>query len=153
MLNEYPNSKIYVPLGIGNHFDHIEVFLSSLMYMVDNALHNQSVFYEDFYGMISTKIRNKHYIIKSYGKRKMKKPERSSFKFFIITNVMSTMISEPSIETFLEPKYKNLVWKCVPEQIKDYEEQKIKAINFYESQVKLFGIKHLKRALEVYHRN
>ena len=73
-----PKARIYAPLGVGNHFDHVEVFLASLMYMVDNALFDNFLFYVDFYGITSTKIRRKHYLGNKIITRGTKKPEKSS---------------------------------------------------------------------------
>ncbi|MHA2309022.1 MAG: PIG-L deacetylase family protein, partial [Candidatus Heimdallarchaeaceae archaeon] len=79
LIEKYPKFKIYTPLGIGNHFDHVEVFFASLMYMVDNALYDNFLFYIDSYGMFNTKILRKHYLGKKIPQLGSKKPEESSF--------------------------------------------------------------------------
>ena len=152
-IDESPNSIVYAPLGIGNHFDHVEVFLAALMYMVDYALYDNFRFYVDFYGMVNTKIRKKHYLGKKIIRKGLKKPEKSSLKFLMITTIMNSMISGSSIEKLLETKYKSLSWELEPISIHGYEKLKFSALECYESQIKLFGIKHARKAIETFHRN
>ncbi|MHA1447680.1 MAG: PIG-L deacetylase family protein, partial [Candidatus Heimdallarchaeaceae archaeon] len=111
IFEKNPKSKIYAPLGIGNHFDHVEVFLASLMYMVDNALFDNFLFYVDFYGITSTKIRKKHYLGSKILTRGTKKPEKSSIKWYIITSVVNSMISGHSIEKIIPSKYLDIEWE------------------------------------------
>ncbi len=152
-IDESPNSIIYAPLGVGNHFDHVELFIASLMYMVDYALYDQFRFYVDFYGMISTKIRKKHYIGKKLIRKGLKKPEKSSLKFLMLTSVMNTMISGSSIEKLLETKYRSLNWELEPISIHGYENLKFTAMEYYESQIKLFGKEQARKVVETYHKN
>lgn len=152
-IDESPNSIVYSPLGIGNHFDHVEVFIASLMYMVDYALYDQFRFYVDFYGMASTKIRKKHYLGKKLIRKGFKKPEKSSLRFFIITSVINSMISGSSIERLFETRYKSLNWELEPISIHGYENLKFSAFECYESQIKLLGRKQARKATETYHQN
>ena len=153
MLDEFPKSQIYAPLGIGNHFDHVEVFLSALMYMVDHALYDKFLFYVDFYGMFSTKMRRKHFLGKKIISRGTKKPEKSSFKWFMITTVMNALISGNAIEKLLPSKYLDLEWELKTNSIKGYEKLKISSLKCYESQVKLFGIKTIDKFFDRHHKN
>ena len=153
LIEEHPKFKIYSPLGIGNHFDHVEVFLASLMYMVNNALFDNFLFYIDSYGMFSTKILKKHYLGKKISAFGSKKPEKSSLKFYMITSVMNSMISGHSIEKLLSSKYLDIEWELVTNSIKGYEKLKLSALEAYESQIKLFGRKTLEKFFSRYHRN
>jgi len=81
IIEEDSKSKIYSPLGIGNHFDHVEVFFASLMFMIDYALFDNFLFYIDSYGLFSSKILKKHYLGKKLVTFGTKKPEKSSLKF------------------------------------------------------------------------
>ena len=153
IFEKNPKSKIYAPLGIGNHFDHVEVFLASLMYMVDNALFDNFLFYLDSYGMFSTKMRKKHYLGKKIVSLGAKKPENSSFRWFMITTVMNSMISGNAIEKLLPSKYLDIEWELKTNSIKGYEKLKLSALECYESQVKLFGIKTLKKFFSRHHKN
>ncbi|MBY9000664.1 MAG: PIG-L family deacetylase [Candidatus Heimdallarchaeota archaeon] len=153
LIEKYPKSKFYAPLAIGNHFDHVEVFLASLMYMIDYAIFNKFFFYVDFYGMISTKIRRKHYLGDRLVSIGTKKPEYSSFKLFMITSVMNSMISRNSIEKLLPAKYLDVEWELKTNTIKGYENLKFTALECYESQIKMFGKKVLKKFFNNYHSN
>ena len=153
LLEKYPKAHIYSPLGIGNHYDHVEVFLSSLMYMVDYSLFEKFHFYLDFYGVISTKMRKKHYLGKTITNQGFKKPENSSFRFFMMTNVINSMIKGNNFESLLKPRYLDLDWKLETLSIKGYENLKLKALEQYESQVKLFGYKQTEKVLDTFHRN
>jgi len=153
IFEKNPKSKIYAPLGIGNHFDHVEVFLASLMYMVDNALFDNFLFYVDFYGITSTKIRKKHYLGSKILTRGTKKPEKSSIKWYIITSVVNSMISGHSIEKIIPSKYLDIEWELETHSIKGYEKLKLSALECYDSQVKLFGKKTLEKFFRRHHSN
>ncbi len=153
IFEKYPKSKIYAPLGIGNHFDHVEVFLASLMYMVNNALFDNFLFYVDFYGITSTKIRKKHYLGNKIITRGTKKPEKSSIKWYIITSVVNSMISGHSIEQILPSKYLDIEWELKTNSIKGYEKLKLSTLECYESQVKHFGTKTLEKFFNRHYRN
>ena len=153
IFEKNPKSKIYAPLGIGNHFDHVEVFLASLMYMVDNALFDNFLFYVDFYGIASTKIRKKHYLGNKIITRGTKKPEKSSIKLYMITSVLNSMISGHSIEKILPSKYLDIEWELKTNSIKGYEKLKRASLDCYESQVKLFGKKALDKFFRRHHSN
>ena len=148
-----PKAKIYAPLGVGNHFDHVEVFLASLMYMVDNALFESFLFYLDSYGMFSTKMRRKHYLGNRLVSMGTKKPENSSFKLFMITSVMNSMISGHTLESLLPSKYLDIEWVLKTNSIRGYEKLKLSALEMYESQIKLFGHRTIRKFFERYHNN
>ena len=152
LIEKYPKAKFYAPLAMGNHYDHVEVFLAVLMYMVDYAIFNKFLFYVDFYGMISTKIRRKHYLGNKVIAIGTKKPENSSLKLFMISSVMNAMIKGNSIEKMLPAKYLDIDWELKTSTIKGYENLKITALECYESQIKLFGKKVLKKFFNDYHK-
>lgn len=152
IFEKNPKARIYSPLGVGNHFDHVEVFLAALMYMVDNALFDNFLFYLDSYGMFSTKMRRKHYLGKEIISRG-KKPEKSSIRWFMMTSVVNSMISGNKIENLLSSKYLDLDWVLKTESIKGYEKLKIASLECYESQIKLFGKKSLAKFFERHHKN
>lgn len=153
LIEKYPKTTFYAPLAIGNHFDHVEVFLASLMYMVDYAIFEKFQFYIDFYGMISTRIRNKHYLGKKLITLGTKKPETSSFKLFMISTVMNSMISGHSIESLLPSKYLDIEWVLKTNSIKGYEKLKLSALECYDSQIKRFGQRTMRKFFERYHNN
>ncbi|MCE7748092.1 MAG: PIG-L family deacetylase [Candidatus Heimdallarchaeota archaeon] len=153
IFEKNPKAKIHTNLGVGNHFDHVEIFLASLMYMVDNALFDNFLFYLDSYGMFSTKMRKKHYLGKKIISLGTKKPENSSVKWFMITSVMNAMISGHRIEKLLSSKYLDLEWELKTNSIKGYEKTKLSALMCYESQVNLFGKKTLEKFFNRHHKN
>ncbi len=148
-----PKTKIYSPLGIGNHFDHVEVFLASLMYMVDNALFDNFLFYLDFYGMASIRIRKKHYLGKKIISRGTKKPDKSSIKLFMTSLAYNYMISGNSFEKLLPSKYLDLEWDLKTISIKGYEKLKRTSLDCYKSQIELLGKKALDKFLRRHHTN
>lgn len=153
IFEKNPKTIIYAPLGIGNHFDHVEVFLASLMYMVDNALFDNFLFYMDFYGMASTKIRKKHYLGNKLMALGTKKPEKSSIKWYMMTSIVNSMISGNKIEKILPSKYLDINWGLKINSIKGYEKLKLSALECYESQIKLFGKKTIEKFFKRHHRN
>ncbi|MCK4971910.1 MAG: PIG-L family deacetylase [Candidatus Heimdallarchaeota archaeon] len=153
LIEKYPKAKFYAPLAIGNHYDHVEVFLASLMYMVDYAIFEKFQYYIDFYGMISTRIRNKHYLGKKLITLGTKKPETSSFKLFMISTIMNSMISGHTIESLLPSKYLDIEWMLKTNSIRGYEKLKLSALESYESQLKLFGQRTIRKFFKRYHNN
>ncbi len=153
LIEKYPKAKFYSPLSIGNHYDHVEVFLASLKYMVDYAIFEKFQFYVDFYGIISTRIKNKHYLGKKLITLGTKKPQTSSFKLFLITTVMNSMISGQSIESLLPSKYLDIEWVLKTNSIKGYEKLKLSALECYESQIKLFGQRTIRKFFKRYQTN
>ena len=152
ILEENPKTKIYSPLGVGNHFDHVEVFLASLIYMVDNAVFDNFLFYLDSYGMFSSRMRKKHYISKQIISRG-KQPDTSSLRWFMMTTVVNLMISGNNIEKLLPSKYLDLEWELQTLSIRGYEKLKMTSLNSYESQIKLFGEKALDKFFRRHHAN
>ena len=152
IFGKNPKTKIYAPLGVGNHFDHVELFLASLIYMVDNALYDNFLFYLDMYGMVSTKIRSKHYLGKKFIPRG-KKPEFSSLRSFLITTGMNIMMSGSSIEQLLSSKYLDIEWEIETVSIKGYEKLKINALESYKSQLAIFGRKTMIKFFRRHHAN
>ncbi|MHA1483069.1 MAG: PIG-L family deacetylase [Candidatus Heimdallarchaeaceae archaeon] len=153
LIEKYPKAKLYAPLAIGNHYDHVEVFLASLKYMIDYAIFEKFQFYVDFYGMISTRIRSKHYLGKKLITLGTKKPETSSFKLFMISTIMNSMIAGHSIESLLPSKYLDIEWDLKTNSITGYEKLKLSAVENYESQIKLFGQRTIRRFFKRYHKN
>ncbi len=153
LIEKYPKAKFYAPLAIGNHFDNVEVFLASLMYMIDYAIFEKFQFYLDFYGMISTRIRNKHYLGKKLITLGTKKPETSSFKLFMISTIMNSLISGHTLEDLLPSKYLDVEWELKTNSIKGYEKLKLSVLEMYESQIKLFGQRTVTKFFERYHNN
>ena len=152
IFEKNPKTRIYAPLGVGNHYDHVELHLAALMYMVDNALYDNFLFYLDMYGMVSTKIRKKHYLGKKFIPRG-KKPEFSSLRSFLLTTGMYFAISGSSIEQLLSPKYLDLELEIETISIKGYEKLKIKALESYESQLDIFGWKTMTKFFRRHHDN
>ena len=153
LIEKYPKAKFYAPLAIGNHYDHVEVFLASLKYMIDYAIFEKFLFYVDFYGMISTRIRNKHYLGKKLIAIGTKKPEKSSFKLLMISTIMNSMIAGHSIEKLLPSKYRDIEWELKTNSIKGYEKLKLEALEYYESQIEMFGKKTIRKFFGRYHNN
>jgi LmbE family N-acetylglucosaminyl deacetylase len=153
IFEKNPRTQVYAPLGVGNHFDHVEVFLASLMYMVDNALFDNFHFYLDSYGILSSKMRKKHYLGRKIISRGTKKPENSSFRIFMMTRVIHSIISGNSIEQLLPSKYLDLEWEIQTNSIKGYEKTKFISLMKYESQMKLLGEKTLEKFFRRHYEN
>ena len=66
LAKDNPHAEIMSPLGIGNHFDHVELFLASIMAMTESGLFDRFSFYEDGYAVM-TRARKKHFLAKTEG--------------------------------------------------------------------------------------
>ena len=72
---------------------------------------------------IRRNIGRKHYLGKQIISRGTKKPDYSSFKWFLITLVINSKISGNEIEQILPSKYLDLEWVLKTNSIKGYEKQ------------------------------
>lgn len=134
------NSEFYffAPLGVGNHYDHVELFLASIIVAKEcNAL-DRFFFYEDIYSL-GERIRKKHVIARQINSRWWNSPSYHSIIGIIWDFIISSNIHGLNLFDYLPVEYRNLKWSVKTESIKGFMERKIEAAAKYETQLKQLG--------------
>ena len=138
LLSECPAAYLFAPLGVGSHYDHVELFLASITTAVEQDALDRFVFYEDGYSL-GTRMRKKHFVARRVCWRWWQAPARWSITWFVISNLMASQSRGGAILEFLPAHYRHLQWTVRIEAIQNFEAQKLDALSKYESQVKAFG--------------
>jgi LmbE family N-acetylglucosaminyl deacetylase len=137
-LAEDPDAQFFAPLGVGNHYDHVELFLSSLVTATDMEALHRFTFYEDAYAL-GTRMRKRHYVTKSVCWRWWEAPATRSIRWLIISTVMAAQARGKAVEEYLPERCQGLRWTLEPEGIGGFEDKKLEAMSRYESQIRELG--------------
>ncbi|MBD3190358.1 MAG: hypothetical protein GF308_06925 [Candidatus Heimdallarchaeota archaeon] len=152
LLKKQPNAVVYFPLSVGNHYDHVELFLAAMNVIFETQDTSHIRFYEDYYAVSKT-LRKKHFITKNIVWKWKESPERASFKWLLGTKLLSFCQKGSNQEELLDNKIKNYLWKPTAFNYtkKDFK-KKIKAVACYTSQLKsLGGLKTIRKIFEKYY--
>lgn len=152
LVKNHPESYIFAPLGIGNHYDHVELFLSSITVAKEcNAL-DRFFFYEDIYSL-GRMTRRRHFLAKQIDWKWQEAPSYHSIIGIILDFIISSHTSGLSLNDYLPNEYSNLEWSIKTESIEGFIDKKIEAAAKYETQLKQFGgIKLFSKLLRHYHK-
>lgn len=137
IISKTPRPIIYIPFGIGNHIDHMEIFFAAMRYLAEGGNPRLFRFYEDNYAMSGPGMRKKHPIACRFI------PENTyhypSLSGRIMAAVMTGAVDlSPVINAFghlTSPFH----WQLEKVEIRNEYEAKKKATLMYESQIKQFG--------------
>jgi hypothetical protein len=152
LLDEYPKAVFFAPLGAGNHFDHVELFLSSITMATEQKALERFFFYEEGYAM-GTRMRRKHPVTQKICWNNRQAPASRSITWFVISNVMAAQRRGRPVLEYLPAEYSDLHWTVRRQSIEPFEGRKIQAMARYESQIQAFGgIGMFARILRQYHR-
>jgi LmbE family N-acetylglucosaminyl deacetylase len=148
-LDDLDPHRILVPLGIGNHVDHVEALVAATDWAIARGWRDRLWFYEDFYALSGT-MRRQHSIAKQSGWRVWRSPLLRSPRLAMLMCTRAIARRGPEVETFLAPELKTPQWTVISETID--EARKLEAIARYPSQVIAFGgIGGISRAMRTYH--
>ncbi|MFC2138213.1 PIG-L deacetylase family protein [Bacteroidota bacterium] len=154
LIIKYPEAKFYLPIGAGNHYDHMEIFLAGIQLIYISNFHYQIYFYEDAYVLLGNRIKKKHYVLnqKLYSKRYS--PEKTSMKLRSMSRSIGSAINTTTIRNDYNSLMLNFSWKLNKDLIPLLSiDKKIEAMAKYESQVEEFGgINRLRRAVYNHYR-
>jgi LmbE family N-acetylglucosaminyl deacetylase len=132
------DAQFFAPLGVGNHYDHVELFLVSLVTAKDQRTLNRFAFYEDAYAL-GTRMRRRHFVTKRVCWPWWKAPETRSIKWFLIATIMGALARGRVVEDYLPEQGQDLQWAVEPERIEGFEGKKLEAMSKYETQVRELG--------------
>jgi LmbE family N-acetylglucosaminyl deacetylase len=138
-LDRHPGSTVLAPLAVGNHCDHVEVFLAAMLVMVRLGRFDRFRFYEDAYAL-GTAVRRRHFVTRRVVWKPREAPDRTSFRAWALGRVVGLARRGPPLEESLPPEARALDWRCEPAPFGDREEaRKLQALAAYASQLELLG--------------
>lgn len=138
LLQEFPNALFLAPLGVGNHFDHVELFLAAFYAMVDNQAFERLHFYEEAYSF-GLSARKQHFVTRRHVWEGKESPERTSMRTWATFKALSFARSGPPVETFLPQEGRPYSWTLRPSPMAEFEQHKFRAAFCYESQIAMLG--------------
>lgn len=149
-LDPLAPDRILVPLGIGNHVDHVEAMLAAVDWALARGWRDRLWFYEDFYALSLT-MRARHPIARRARFRRWRSPLLRARRLAMILRAIGLARRGPEIDTFLPPALRDAAWHVTRSPID--EAAQLAAIARYPSQAIAFGgMAGIARALRAYHR-
>jgi LmbE family N-acetylglucosaminyl deacetylase len=142
---------VLVPLGIGNHVDHVEAMLAATDWAEAHGWLPRVRFYEDFYALAGT-MRREHFVSALHAWPRWQSPTLRARRLGVILRTIALARRGPPIETYLHPALRHARWAVATSSIHDHEHRKLEAIRCYASQTRAFGgFDGIARALRTYH--
>jgi len=141
--------RILLPLGIGNHVDHVETLLAATDCIEPGP---QVAFYEDFYALSNT-MRRDHPIARTALWESAQSPLLRSRRLRLVLDEVAAARHGPSLDRLLGAPWNAAHWSVERSAITTYEATKLDAIRCYTSQTEAFGgFAGIARAMRAYHR-
>ncbi|MDX2086733.1 MAG: PIG-L family deacetylase [Kofleriaceae bacterium] len=142
---------ILVPLGIGNHIDHVEAMLAACDWAAAHGWLDRLRFYEDFYALAGT-MRRKHFVSALHAWPRWQSPTLRARRLGVVLRTIALARRGPPIETYLDPLLRHARWAAATADIQHTEQRKLAAVKCYASQTRAFGgYAGIVRALRAYH--
>jgi LmbE family N-acetylglucosaminyl deacetylase len=149
--DELAPDRIVVPLGIGNHVDHVEALLAATDWALAANLGDRLWFYEDFYALSRT-MRRRHPVARTRVWRSWESPLLHARRLGVILRAISLAARGPTAMQLLAPPLRDARWTVTSSSIREHEHRKLAAIACYRSQTRAFGgLAGISRALRSYH--
>ena len=147
-----PEAQFFVSLSVGNHYDHVELFLCSLKTAIDLGQLHRFTFYEEGYAL-GTRMRRRHYVTQHACWKWWEAPATRSIRWLIMSNIMASQARGRPVYEYLPEEYRNIHWAVKSESIHGYEEMKLGAMSKYRSQYDMLGGERMfGRILDQYHK-
>ncbi|MBA3391156.1 MAG: PIG-L family deacetylase [Deltaproteobacteria bacterium] len=145
--------RILIPLGIGNHVDHVETLIAATDWTLVHGLFDRARFYEDFYALSGT-MRRRHPVAKQHGWRRWRSPLLKARRLAAILRTIALARRGPELESFLAPALQHASWAHTRSPVTtEAEARQLAAIECYGSQTAAFGgFSGIARATRAYHR-
>ena len=141
--------RILVPLGIGNHVDHVETLIAATDWALAHDLFDRVRFYEDFYGLAGT-MRAQHPIARTRTWTGMKSPLVRARRLGVIMRTIAAGRRGPPVDHYFAPPLRAARWTVGMTTIRARDQ--LAAIACYQSQARAFGgLAGIERALRTYH--
>ena len=149
-LDALAPDRILVPLGIGNHVDHVEVLLAATEWALARGWRDRLRFYEDFYA-VSTAMRRAHPVGTLRSWPYWRSPLLRAPRLALILATMAWARKGPPVTALLAPPVARARWSPEPAMVLD-EPRKLAAVAQYSSQTRAFGgMTGVAAALRAYH--
>ncbi len=143
--------RILVPLGIGNHVDHVEALIAATDWANQRGWLDRVSFYEDFYALSGT-MRRRHFVAQMRLWRRREAPLLRARRLAAILNAIAAAHRGPHIETYLLPVLRDATWTLTTTNVRGHEPRQLDAIARYPSQARAFGgIDGIARAIRAAH--
>jgi LmbE family N-acetylglucosaminyl deacetylase len=141
--------RILIPLGVGNHVDHVEALVAATDATYARGWRDRVWFYEDFYALSGT-MRRRHPVARTRTWRSWQAPLLHARRLAIVLQTIAAARRGPDVERFLDPALRDATWTVERSAI-DLD-RKLAAIACYASQTRAFGgLAGIDRALRAYH--
>jgi LmbE family N-acetylglucosaminyl deacetylase len=144
--------RIAVPLGVGNHVDHVETLVAVTDWLLARGLAGRAVFYEDPYAVSGT-MRRRHPVTRRRRWWPWRAPALTAPKLAVLLAAAAHARHGPPVDTYLAPAWQAARWRAEVSPIAGQEARKLDAVARYGSQVRAFGgMGGVARTLRAYHR-
>lgn len=151
LIDKYPEAILLCPMGVGNMYDHVELFAACINVGLNKNHLHQMFFYEDSYAIL-TGPRTEHFLLKEYVWDKKNAPEITSLWWRMMGRVMSKSSSKSDIRTCIPHTLLNAKWKYNLINIEKDFDIKMKSLAKYDSQMSQFGgMKRVRKVFNKYH--
>ncbi|MDB4961166.1 MAG: LmbE family protein [Myxococcales bacterium] len=131
-------ARILVPLGIGNHVDHVEAMIAATDWAHARGWLGRVAFYEDFYALSGT-MRRRHFVARQRLWRRRDAPLLRARRLAAILSAIAAARRGPEVETFLIPELREARWTLTTTNVRGHEQRQLDAIACYASQTFAFG--------------
>ena len=148
-LAELAPAQILIPLGVGNHIDHVEALIAATDFALAHGWFARVRFYEDFYAL-SGRMRRRHPVTRGRTWPTRQAPLLRAGKLAVVLRAIAATSRGPDAERFLAPELRGATWSVERSPID--EPRKLAAIACYASQTRAFGgLAGIERATRAYH--
>jgi LmbE family N-acetylglucosaminyl deacetylase len=149
VLRELDPQRIAIPLGVGNHVDHVEALVAASDWVLAAGWRDRLCFYEDFYALSGT-LRRRHPIASRHPLPRWRSPLFRARRLAVVMRAIGAAQRGPGVDTFLAPELRGARWTAAPSPID--EARKLAAIERYGSQTAAFGgFAGISRAIRAFH--
>jgi len=150
-LSDLAPDRILVPLGIGNHVDHVEAAIAATDWAIARGWLDRVWFYEDFYAMSGT-MRQVHFVAQLRLWRRRDSPLLRARRLGAILSAIAAARRGPSMETYLAAPLQNARWTLTTTNVRGHEQRQLDAVAAYPSQTLAFGgLPGITRAIKAAH--
>ncbi|MBA3451842.1 MAG: PIG-L family deacetylase [Deltaproteobacteria bacterium] len=137
-LAELAPDRILVPLGVGNHIDHVETLIATTDWAHARGWLDRVSFYEDFYALSGT-MRRRHFVAALRVWRHRESPLLRARRLAVILSTIAAARRGPEVETFLLAALRTADWTLTTTNVRGHEQRQLDAIARYPSQTRAFG--------------
>ncbi|MEP6865890.1 MAG: PIG-L family deacetylase [Deltaproteobacteria bacterium] len=150
-LSKLEPDRIVLPLGVGNHVDHVETLVAGTDWAIANGVLDRVWFYEDFYAL-STAMRTKHPVTALRSWKRSQSPLVGASRLNVIMRLIAAGRRGPPVDELLAPQFRAAHWAATTTDVRPHEQLKLDAIECYASQIRAFGgFAGIARAIRAYH--